>query len=149
MAASAGEGASKDPADYLATATSLMGSYSIIGAATAADPQGVAIMADTVTAQPHAAATDGGRKLLQTNVVQDLLVVYTPAAASSAGGDASIQNAIRIAVEQTNQAYVNSRVALTVRLVGIRPVSCRGHSGRKGRAEDGAAGTGSLTVAGV
>jgi hypothetical protein len=123
MAASAGEGASKDPADYLATATSLIGSYSTPdttltapAAAAAAEPEGA------VAAMP-VATFDGRRRLLQTNTVQDLLVVYTPAAASAAGGVAGIENTIRIAVQQTNLAYSNSRVALTLRLVGIRQVS--------------------------
>lgn len=77
---------------------------------------------DVVAAQ-HVATIDGRRKLLQTNVVHDLLVVYTPAAVSFAGGVAAIENAIRISVQYTNLAYANSRIAVYVRLVGMRQVS--------------------------
>lgn len=121
MAASAGEGASKNPADYLASATSVFATYSTPPASSPPQVDDSMGFEGAVAAQP-VSTTDGRRKLLQTNTVHDLLVVYTPAAAASAGGDAGIQNTIRIAVEYTNLAYANSRIPMTVRLVGMRPV---------------------------
>lgn len=47
----------------------------------------------------------------------DVLVVYTPAARAAAGGTAAIQNAIAVAVADTNQSYANSGVAQRIRLV--------------------------------
>jgi len=46
----------------------------------------------------------------------DLLVVYTAAARDAAGGDAQIVNRINTAIAYANQAYVNSQIALELRL---------------------------------
>jgi hypothetical protein len=119
MAASAGNGSSTDPADYLAAATSLAASYAQPAPATVVPAAGETDNSGTSGSKPL------GRKLLQGSFTHDLLVVYTPAAATRSGGDAALQNTIRQAVAWTNQAYANSRlsVSLTLRLVGIRAVS--------------------------
>jgi hypothetical protein len=52
------------------------------------------------------------------NVVQDLLVVYTAAAASNYGV-AGIESNIQSAVQAANQAYLNSQVGITLNLVGL------------------------------
>lgn len=114
MAASAGFGASKDPADYLAAATSLLPSYT--------NPSATAVApADPSTSA--AVTPDTGRKLLQANTVQDILMVYTPRAASQSGGVATVENNIRIAIAATNKAYVDSDVRIQLNIVGIRQVS--------------------------
>lgn len=118
MAASAGEGASTSAADYLAAASSLIDSYSQIGTTPA--PVTPATAAVAVDPSP---AESGGRRLQQAGTTHDLLVVYTQAAASAAGGVAAIENSIRQAVAGTNTMYTNSRVSLSLRLVGIRMVS--------------------------
>lgn len=123
MAASAGEGASKDPADYLATAKTLFGSYASVGTTPVATSAPVATTGEGAAAAQPSATFDGRRRLLQTNVVHDLLVVYTPAAARHAGGDFAIQNTIRIAVSEANLMYANSRVPIRMRLLSIRAVS--------------------------
>ena len=55
-------------------------------------------------------------------VVQDLLVVYT-AAAASAWGNATLESMVQSAVQSANQAYVNSQVGVTLNLVGLRQVA--------------------------
>lgn len=50
--------------------------------------------------------------------VIDMLVTYTPAAKTAAGGDNAIQALIKTAVANTNKAYADSGVQLSVRLVG-------------------------------
>ena len=52
-------------------------------------------------------------------VVQDLLVVYTAASAST-WGQATIESMIQSAVQSANQAYVNSGVNVTLNLVGLQ-----------------------------
>lgn len=52
--------------------------------------------------------------------VVDLLVLYTVRAANSV---ANIQNTIRQAVQDTNEAFLNSRINLTLRLVNAEQVS--------------------------
>jgi hypothetical protein len=61
-----------------------------------------------------------------TPVVVDLLAVYTPAAASLHGGDATIIQRIGQSVASMNAALVNSEIALTVRLVHVEPISYTG-----------------------
>lgn len=142
MATSAGATASQSPADYLAAATILMPSFTSptsavpltdgpAGATT--DPAIPSTGASSVTAPTTTtkttSATDsepqggGRRRLQQANTVQDLLVVYTPAGAAAAGGEAAIQNTIRTAVAETNKAYADSGVPVTLNLVGARLVS--------------------------
>lgn len=53
----------------------------------------------------------------------DLLVVYTPQARNAAGGTNAIAGQIRSAVASTNQAFVNSRIAASIRLVGAEEVA--------------------------
>ncbi len=55
--------------------------------------------------------------------VIDVLVVYTAAARTAAGGDAGILNQIREAVSYTNQAYANTGLAMRIALAGTAEVS--------------------------
>ena len=52
----------------------------------------------------------------------DLLVVYTPAA-RVAYGQATLASMIQNAVAMANQAYLNSKVAVTLNLVGLQEIS--------------------------
>jgi len=70
-------------------------------AAAAANPQPQADPADTI----------------------DLLVVYTPAAASGAGGTTAMVNLINLGVSETNTAYGNSGVTQRLRLVHVASVA--------------------------
>lgn len=72
-----------------------------------------------------AGPTGARRKLLQTSVRQDVLIVYTAAAATRAGGTEAILAAARNAVALTNKAYVDSGINLQLRLLDIKPVSYR------------------------
>jgi hypothetical protein len=53
----------------------------------------------------------------------DLLVVYTPAAESGAGGTMAILNLIDLGVSETNSAYADSGVTQRLRLVHVAPVA--------------------------
>lgn len=58
------------------------------------------------------------RRLFSANPsIVDLLVVYTPAAETSAGGAAAIHDRIVQSIADTNQALVNSQINVTLRLV--------------------------------
>ena len=54
-----------------------------------------------------------------TSVVQDVLVLYT-AASANRYGQASIESQIQSAIQSANQAYQNSEVGITLRLVGLQ-----------------------------
>ncbi len=54
--------------------------------------------------------------------VQDLLIVYTPAAAAK-HGQAALETMIQNAVAMANQAYQNSNVGITLNLVGLQEVA--------------------------
>ena len=54
--------------------------------------------------------------------VQDLLIVYTPAAAAK-HGQATLETMIQNAVAMANQAYQNSNVGITLNLVGLQEVA--------------------------
>ena len=54
-----------------------------------------------------------------TNVVQDVLVLYT-AASSARYGQASIESQIQSAIQSANQAYQNSLVGISLNLVGVQ-----------------------------
>ncbi len=58
---------------------------------------------------PNAVEDDGS--------VIDVLVVYTPAARSAAGGVTAIQNLINLAIAQTNTSYANSNINQRLNLV--------------------------------
>ena len=47
----------------------------------------------------------------------DVLVVYTPAAASALGGEAAIQRAIQLGIDEMNLQLQNSEISLSMRLV--------------------------------
>ena len=55
--------------------------------------------------------------------IVDVLVVYTPAAVSAAGGTSSINALIANAVSLTNTSYANSDVVQRIRLVRAEPVA--------------------------
>jgi hypothetical protein len=77
---------------------------------------------DPFTAPP---ATDGsGRRLNQVDgVEQDILVIYSKAAALEVGGVPAMENRIRQNIARTNKAYVDSAVDLVLNLVAIREIS--------------------------
>lgn len=54
--------------------------------------------------------------------VHDLLVVYTPAA-SAAYGQATLESMIQNAIVAANQAYLNSKVNITLNLVGLQEIA--------------------------
>ncbi len=55
--------------------------------------------------------------------VVDLIVVYTPQAKINRGGDATIQALIREVVNTTNQAMINSQIALTIRILHMEEIA--------------------------
>jgi hypothetical protein len=55
--------------------------------------------------------------------VFDVLVVYTPAARTAAGGDAAMLTRINLGITETNTAYANSGVTPRLRLVGAEAVT--------------------------
>lgn len=57
-----------------------------------------------------------------SGIVQDLLVVYTPAAVSKAGSETTLQSQIMNAVAAANTAYANSQLGLTLNVVGLQLV---------------------------
>lgn len=57
---------------------------------------------------------------VNTTSTIDVLVAYTPAAANATG---DIVGLIELAVEETNQSYTNSDIAINMRLVKTTPVS--------------------------
>jgi hypothetical protein len=61
-------------------------------------------------------ATDGQDSI-------DVMVVYTQAARAATGGKDAIEADIYLAVEQTNQAYINSHINQRLRLVHVAEVS--------------------------
>jgi hypothetical protein len=61
-------------------------------------------------AQAPVAAQDDGSQI-------DVLVAYTPAARTRAGGTTAIQNLITLAEAETNQSYQNSQVTQRIRVV--------------------------------
>jgi peptidyl-Asp metalloendopeptidase len=54
-----------------------------------------------------------------SGIVQDLLVVYTPASVSRAGSEATLQSQIANAVAAANTAYANSQIGITLNVVGM------------------------------
>jgi hypothetical protein len=57
------------------------------------------------------------------NTQIDVLVAYTQAARAAAGGTATIQNNIQLAVAEANQGFLNSSVGITLNLVGSMEVN--------------------------
>ncbi len=55
--------------------------------------------------------------------IVDVLVVYTPAARSAAGGTTAMQNLVALGIAETNQGYANSGVIQRVRLARTEEVS--------------------------
>jgi len=53
----------------------------------------------------------------------DVLVLYTAAVRTAAGGDAQIQTVAQQAIDSTNTSYINSRIRQRVRLVGAELTS--------------------------
>src|SRR6266446_1110975 len=55
--------------------------------------------------------------------VVDLQVFYTPAAQAEAGGEASLLDEIAAAVDESNNAYVNSQINHRLRLLGVELIN--------------------------
>lgn len=96
-------------------------------------PEQLAAASATSTADAGAPAPSpvllgdvGGRRRLRQsgNVRQDLLVVYTPAAAARSGGVQAVEATIRNTVAATQKAYSDTGISITLNLVGIRQVRC-------------------------
>jgi hypothetical protein len=124
IAASAG----LSPAAGMAMATSWVARVQA-AAATPPPPVAAPVAEPTTSNGPGAASTGiNDRKLLQStfNIRQDLLMMYTPGAASSArggGGAPELENTIRARVAETNKAYRDSGVNIDMIMVGLRQVS--------------------------
>ena len=80
--------------------------------------------------RPDLAATDetfSPVELAQNRSVEaaeiDILVVYSPAARSQAGGTGSIENLINSAVSQTNSTYRNSDINASLNLVHVEEIN--------------------------
>jgi hypothetical protein len=70
------------------------------------------------------AALDEPPREADDGAIFDVLVLYTPAARTAAGGtDGAIQSRINLGVTETNTAYVNSGIVPRLRLVGAELVS--------------------------
>lgn len=65
----------------------------------------------------EAAAAAGDRIMADAGDVIDVMVVYTPAAQTHAGGAAALANLINLSISETNTSYVNSDVTQRIRLV--------------------------------
>ena len=84
-------------------------------------PERKPLKADATKLAPAATATT------DSGAVIDVLVVYTPAAASGAGGAASLEAMIQLAIDENNLAFVNTPINpvsvpsqnLAVKLVGV------------------------------
>ncbi|MDX2033321.1 MAG: zinc-dependent metalloprotease family protein [Blastocatellia bacterium] len=72
-----------------------------------------------IDAEPLPAAPDPGvpGQLADDGSVIDVMVVYTPAARSGAGGTTAMQNLINLGISETNTAYANSQIVQRFRLV--------------------------------
>jgi len=53
----------------------------------------------------------------------DVMVVWTPAARTAAGGITAIQNLVNLAVQETNQSYINSNMTQRIRLAFMQEVA--------------------------
>lgn len=74
------------------------------------------VMPDVAEVPPAAPLDDG--------TTFDVLVVYTPAARTAAGGtDAAIQARINLGITETNSAYANSGIVPRLRLVGAQAIA--------------------------
>jgi hypothetical protein len=73
------------------------------------------VLADSTLETSTTTAGSGG-------YVHDLLVVYTPASRVKRG-QATLEGMIQNAVQAANQAYLNSKVGITLNLVGLQEVS--------------------------
>jgi peptidyl-Asp metalloendopeptidase len=65
------------------------------------------------------AELDGFTATAADPVVQDLLLVYTPAAVAKAGSIATLESRMLNAVSAANAAYVNSKVGIRLNVVGM------------------------------
>jgi len=99
----------------------------------AAEPAIAAATSEAAAADPAAAVADAGgrRRLQQSTTVQDLLVLFTPAAASFAGGASTLAQWITGHVAMANKAYADSGISLQLRLTSIQQVSYS-ESGKSG-----------------
>ncbi len=74
----------------------------------------------TVQAKPGTGGTDGGTVGTQALSTQNVLVVYT---ASAAAATANISSLIQLAVDETNQSYVNSGININMVRVNTAAVT--------------------------
>ena len=70
--------------------------------------------------KPGTGGTDGGTVGILANTTINVAVVYTPSAASATS---NISSLIQLAVDETNQSYVNSGIAITMNRVYTGQVS--------------------------
>lgn len=75
------------------------------------------------TQAPADAFDTGGRKLLQSSPVQDVLVIFSAGAAMAAGGMEAMQVKAQENIARTNKAYQDSGINLQVSLLDARLVS--------------------------
>jgi hypothetical protein len=78
---------------------------------------GTSTLSSSTTADATASSTSASGA-----VVQDVLLVYT-AAAANRWGAATLQSMIQSAAQAANQAYINSYANITVNVVGLQQVS--------------------------
>ncbi len=79
--------------------------------------KGVTNGAGDATTSSTSSTTVSGGDITSTGQVVDVLVVYTPKAASNAGGVSGIETKIINAVTRANQAYLNSQINMQLNLV--------------------------------
>ncbi|MGZ5000794.1 MAG: M12 family metallo-peptidase, partial [Methylomonas sp.] len=81
--------------------------------------KGVTNGAGDATTSSTSSTTVSGGDLTSTGQIIDVLVVYTPKAASNAGGVSGIETKIMNAVTRANQAYLNSQINMQLNLVNM------------------------------
>ena len=69
------------------------------------------------------AAEDSTLAAADDGTTVDVLVAYTTASKNRYGGDSGIQSLINLAIAETNQAYLNSGIAMRLRLAGTTEVN--------------------------
>lgn len=93
--------------------------------------------ADPVEAQvPARAFQQPDAAMADTSGFIDVMVLYTPAAQSAAGGSAAVTALINAAISNTNSSYANSGVAQRLRLAYAGPVSYTETGGSTGISTD-------------
>ncbi len=78
----------------------------------------IAVNASSNTSQPVLSPANPGAPAVDDGSIIDVMVVYTPKARDSVGGDAAMQARVLLGVAETNMAYQNSQINQRIRLVG-------------------------------